>query len=108
MTQPSASAAMPDLTDDQIRKMAKARVGFKVHAMVYVLVNVFLMLVWAFSGGMDGMHTDTGWGGSSYWPMWTHLGWGLGLAIHGFVVYGPGSDMLEREERRIRERMGRR
>ena len=97
---------MAQLTDEQITKMAKARVGFKVHLMVYVLVNLFLMGVWVFSGGMARMHEAPGWTGADYWPMWTHLGWGLGLAIHGFVVYGPGSDMQAREEQRIRDRMG--
>lgn len=96
-------------TDEQIAKMAKARVGFKVHAFVYVAVNLFLMLVWMATGGAAQMHDrmwSSNWSAWNYWPMWTHLGWGLGLAIHGFVVYGPGSGMQEREEQRIRERMG--
>ena len=95
------------LTDEQITKMAKARVGFKVHAIVYVLVNLFLMGVWMLTGGTGWMHDgvadpDAG----DYWPMWTHLGWGLGLAIHGFMVYGPGSGMQQREEEKIRREMG--
>lgn len=93
------------LTDEQVSKMAKARVGFKVHLIVYVLVNLFLMSIWmATSAGwrMDaGAHMD-----DYYWPMWTHLGWGLGLAIHGFMVYGPGNNMLAREEEKIRRQMG--
>ncbi|MFA5945262.1 MAG: 2TM domain-containing protein [Candidatus Thermoplasmatota archaeon] len=98
---------MVALTDEQITKMAKARVGFKTHALVYVLVNVFLMGVWMFSGGGRWMHDGVGTADVSYyWPMWTHLGWGLGLAIHGFMVYGPGSGMQQREEERIRREMG--
>src|ERR1044072_7477936 len=93
------SHCMAQLTDEQITKMAKARVGFKVHLMVYVLVNLFLMGVWVFSGGMARMHEAPGWTGADYWPMWTHLGWGLGLAIHGFVLTpeGKGATRVDHE-----------
>lgn len=93
------------LTDEQVIKMAKARVGFKVHFMVYVLVNLFLMAIWMMGSAgdwMTGTHPMDGY----YWPMWTHLGWGLGVAIHGFMVYGPGNNMLAREEEKIRQQMG--
>ncbi len=93
------------LTDEQVTKMAKARVGFKVHLIVYVLVNLFLMAIWMMGSAgdwMTGAHAMD----ASYWPMWTHLGWGLGLAIHGFMVYGPGNNMLAREEEKIRQQMG--
>jgi 2TM domain len=95
------------LTDEQITRMAKARVGFKVHLIVYVLVNVFLMAVWMAGSGGDWMMGD----GvrdldDHYWPMWTHLGWGLGLAIHGFMVYGPANNMQAREEEKIRRELG--
>ena len=85
--------------EDDITKMAKARVGFKVHAAVYLMVNLFLALTWLLSTGRD---TNT----ATYWPLWTHLGWGLGLAIHGFTVYGPGNNMLAREEEKIRQQLG--
>ncbi|MEA3142989.1 MAG: hypothetical protein QOG31_313 [Thermoplasmata archaeon] len=94
------------LSDDEIAKLAKQRVGFKVHAMVYVLVNVFLAGVWfVASGGSRPTFDDAGNG--YYWPIWTHLGWGLGLAIHGFMAIGPGQTMQAREEQRIREQLRR-
>ncbi|MHB1260990.1 MAG: 2TM domain-containing protein [Thermoplasmatota archaeon] len=95
------------LTDEQVSKMAKARVGFKVHLIVYVLVNLFLMAIWMVtSGGRWMMDGGTPGMDTYYWPMWTHLGWGLGVAIHGFMVYGPGNNMLAREEEKIRQQMG--
>lgn len=93
------------LTDDQITKMAKARVSFKVHLMVYLAVNVFLAAVWYLTDGMENVSIEAG-GEMDYWPIWTHLGWGLGLAIHGFTVYGPANNMLAREEEKIRQEMG--
>lgn len=94
------------LTDEQVTKMAKARVGFKVHFMVYVLVNLFLMAIWMVTSGADMMDARVNDMDDYYWPMWTHLGWGLGVAIHGFMVYGPGNNMLAREEEKIRQQMG--
>lgn len=93
------------LTDDQIAKMAKARVSFKVHAFTYVVVNLFLMMIWMMT--TDDMPMNTGnWNPGDYWPMWTHLGWGIGLAFHGYAAYGPGPGMLQREEEKIRQQMG--
>lgn len=93
------------LTDDQISKMAKARVAFKMHLIVYVCVNVFLAAVYYVTSDGDPIFTDGG-RGAYYWPIWTHPGWGLGLAIHGFTTYGPGNNMLQREEDKIRQSMG--
>lgn len=94
------------LSDEEIAKLAKARVGFKVHAMVYVLVNLFLAGIWFLTAGgnMPTLRDDHM---SYYWPVWTHLGWGLGLAIHGFMTVGPGQNMQMREEQRIRQQLRR-
>lgn len=81
--------------------MAEARVGFKRHALIYVLVNLLLAGIWFFTRGMD---AD---GGGFYWPVWSHLGWGLGLAFHAFGVYGPGKSWEAREEEKLRRKYGR-
>ena len=47
--------------------------GWIIHAMVYVAVNLLLVTLAALSG--------------RNWAMFPALGWGLGLAIHGFVVF---------------------
>lgn len=93
------------LTDEQITRMAKMRVAFKTHLIVYVAVNVFLITVWYVTSG-GGPPTVMDNREQYFWPMWPILGWGLGLAIHGFTTYGPGSNMLAREEEKIRSEMG--
>ena len=45
--------------------------GFKHHLTIYLLVNVFLIGIWAASGG------------GYFWPIWPILGWGIGVAAHG-------------------------
>lgn len=92
------------LTDEQITKMAKARVSFKMHAIVYVCVNLFLAAIWFVTSGYRSIPTSAM--DNHYWPIWTHLGWGLGLAIHGFTTYGPGNNMQAREEEKIRRGLG--
>jgi class 3 adenylate cyclase len=47
------------------------RQSFKTHLTFYLLVNVFLIGIWAASGG------------GYFWPIWVILGWGIGVAAHG-------------------------
>lgn len=85
--------------DDQERyQRARARVQqlrlFYTHVAVYVFVNIFLLLI--------NLLTDP-WSLWFYWPL---LGWGIGLAVHAFLVYGAGGIMGKGwEERKIREIM---
>ena len=89
------------MTDDELRQRAKRRVGMKmgfyIHATVYVLVNLGL---WAIA-------TVTGRGPWNVWPL---LGWGLGLAIHGIVTFiglrgdGLRQRMIQDEVERLRRR----
>ena len=55
------------------RKRAGAKLGWYLHACVYVLVNLFLAY-------LSSRH-------STHWAIFPALGWGLGLAIHGVVVW---------------------
>lgn len=44
---------------------------FRTHLTFYLLVNVFLIGIWAAGGA------------GYFWPIWPMLGWGIGLAAHG-------------------------
>jgi hypothetical protein len=101
----AAGAAGPDTppgapTDAELRRIAKRRVdmkmGFYVHALVFVCVNTGLYLLNQFTG-------DVRW---HQLPLW---GWGLGLAIHGLVtlISVSGGDtlrgrMLDAEMRKLK------
>lgn len=85
--------------------MAKARVGFRIHAMIYVLVNLFLAAVWYVTNPAHPWPPTLQGGEAYYWPIWPLLGWGLGLLIHGFVTYGGGKDWERREAEKLRRRM---
>ena len=70
--------------DDQERREAavkrlKARREFGQHVVVYVLVNALLVVIW-FSTGHHG-------GIGGFWPMWSMLGWGIGLVMHAWETF---------------------
>ena len=56
-------------------KRLEAKRGFRVHFMVYLLVNALLVAIWLMNGG------------EYFWPVWPMAGWGIGLAVHGWVTY---------------------
>jgi len=77
------------------RKRAGAKLGWYVHAMVYVVVNAFLFFI-----SFEGI-------GHRPWSIYPAFGWGVGLALHGVAVFllGSGSDLRERLDLRERERL---
>jgi hypothetical protein len=87
--------------DSQLERTARRRAGMKmgwfIHAAVYIAVNAMLA---AFSAMSD-----------RSWAIYPALGWGLGLAIHGIVVYllAGGTvyeDLVERERQRLGRNQG--
>ena len=86
----------PEALDRLARKRASAKLGWYVHATIYVVVNLGLLL--ASHHGL----------GHRPWSLFPALGWGLGLLLHGAAVFllGQGSSwresLVERERERIR------
>jgi 2TM domain len=69
----------PDTVADErkeARRRLQARRDFTNHLVAYVVVNAFLIGVWAFSGA------------GYFWPIWVIGGWGIGLALHAWDVFG--------------------
>jgi hypothetical protein len=88
----------PARDEEQRRyERAHARVqairGFYIHAMAFLVVNVALLALNAFVGGV-------------WWFYWPLIGWGIGLGLHAFGVFGFGGGGpwgREWEERKIQE-----
>lgn len=53
----------------------KAKRDFKRHVAVYVVVNLFLIGIWALGDG------------GFFWPIIVILGWGVGLLLNGWDAY---------------------
>ena len=83
-------------TNDKLLKMAKRRVllkkAVKWHVIIYLIVNALLCVIYYLT-------TPTGY----FWPIWSILGWGVGLIIH-IIVTGVAlsstrskQDLVEKE-----------
>lgn len=78
----------------QARRRVRRLQGWYVHALIYACVIGGLWMIHAFSGQ----------GPRFPWPLPATLGWGLGLAIHGLVVWlGASRGMRGWEARKIEE-----
>jgi len=68
--------------DKYLWRKARNRVAFKSHALIYVLVNAGMWILYLF------MRLQP-WGDNLHpWPVWGMIGWGIGLAAHYFSAYG--------------------
>ena len=85
-------AGAPPPTQDALREAAVTRLrkkrDFATHVLIYVLVNSFLVVIWAATSG------------DFFWPMFPIFGWGIGLAANAWDVYGrkPISEAEIRQE----------
>jgi hypothetical protein len=85
----------PDDIEARARRRVGMKMGFYIHALVYVFVNLGLFAISSLSGRGN-------------WHVFPLLGWGLGLAIHGIVVFtslrgeGMRKRMLAQEIERLR------
>ncbi len=86
----------PDDQERLARKRAGSKMGFFIHAFVYLAVNTMLVTISLGSG--------------HGWAAFPLLGWGLGLLIHGMVVFiaNPGGSLYDRllqsERKALRQR----
>lgn len=93
------------LSDEEIealaRKRAGAKMGWYIHATIYVAVNAY----WLIASNMGFAHRS--------YSLAPALGWGVGLALHGLSVFVLGSGsafrerMIEKERERIRRQQER-
>ena len=63
----------PENIDRIARKRANAKLGWLMHASIYLIVNAFLIALSLWQG--------------KAWAAFPLLGWSLGLAIHGTAVW---------------------
>ena len=74
-------------------KRVEEKLGFYTHAAVYVVVNIFLIVLNLVTS------PDHKW---FFWPL---FGWGIGLLFHGVGVFISGESSLK--ERMIKKEMER-
>ena len=83
--------------DQALRERALERIKkkreFGAHLLSFVLVNGFLIVMWATVAG-----------GGFFWPMFPIAGWGIGLIFHAWDVYKaePTEAEINREMEHLR------
>lgn len=90
--------------EDEIREKAEKRVSQRMalleHIASYIIINGFLVIIWALSG-------------RGYpWFLWVMAGWGIGLAFHivGYFIGKRGEaskdQMIRKEMEKIKREKG--
>ncbi len=94
----------PEGKDPELWEIAQKRASFKTHLVSYVIVNAFLWALWYFRGNHAGDFDLNDWSGHRFpWPIWTTLGWGIGLAFHFAAAYiFPKANSVEREYEKLK------
>lgn len=80
-----------DSTREAAIKRLKQRREFGQNLVSYVVINAFLVGIWFFTGH------------GYFWPAWVLAGWGIGIALHAWALFGqrPITEAdIEREMRR--------
>ena len=74
-------------------QQVEAITGFYIHFVVFVLVMILLVVInWM-------TVADLGW-----WVQWPFLGWGLGVVLHAWGVFGTMPNFIARWQlRKIKE-----
>jgi hypothetical protein len=85
-------------TDEELRERAVKRLrkqaDFRIHLLFYVLVNAFLVVIWALNDA------------PVFWPIFPIVGWGIGVVVNAWDAYGPdqiSEDRIRREVDRMRK-----
>ena len=81
------SSRETELRGRAIKRLKKRR-DFHGHLLVYVLVNAFLVVIWAVTSP-----------DAFFWPIFPIVGWGIGVVMNAWDVYFA-QDIGEREIQR--------
>jgi len=75
----------------RVEKRLKEQADFRVHMVIFLMVNLLLWLIWLLAGG------------GFPWPLIVTFGWGIGVVAHYMDYnqqYGSGAERMEREVQR--------
>jgi hypothetical protein len=78
---------------ERAERRVKSQLDFRTHLLMYVMVNLVLVVIWAMTSG------------TFFWPIFPIVGWGIGIAAHAWDAFGPVDVVSEDRVRREMERM---
>ena len=90
---------MEQQRDEQLWQIAKKRAGFQRSLVSYFVINGLLWFIWWFTAGRRGINREMP------WPVWSMLGWGIGLLFQYLNAYGGGKqDLVEKEYEKLKNK----
>jgi hypothetical protein len=92
MTDQLLTGGSQDQRERAIARLKQKR-DFGTHVFVYLVVNGFLLGIWALTGS------------GFFWPVFPMFLWGMGLVLNAWDVYGRkpvSEDRIRREMERMR------
>jgi hypothetical protein len=75
----------PEQREKATRRKRKRERELRGHLVTFVLINMFLVAIWLATSVAAGEPIF-------FWPIFPILGWGLGLAVQTWQVYGERED----------------
>ena len=86
---------METYNERQLRELARKRVEFRTHLIVFCVINGVLWLIWFLTGH------------GYIWPIWPTAGWGIGLILHFLLEYRSSKLLSEEAEfEKLRKKFG--
>jgi 2TM domain len=76
-------------------KRLKKKSDFRIHLLIYVMVNAFLVVTWVMTGS------------GFFWPIFPIVGWGIGVVANAWDAYRtdvPTESQITEEMKRLSER----
>ena len=81
------------LRERAVSRLKKKR-DFRIHLLIYFMVNALLVSVWAMSGS------------GFFWPLFIIMGWGIGIVANAWDAYGrdvPTESQIRHEMEKLDE-----
>jgi hypothetical protein len=76
-------------------KRLKKKHDFRIHLLIYLMVNGLLVATWAMTSA------------AFFWPIFPIVGWGIGVVANAWDAYGsdePSEEQIQREMHRLGHR----
>ena len=90
---------MEQQRDEQLWQIAKKRAVFQRSLVSYFVINGLLWFIWWFTAGRRGINREMP------WPVWSMLGWGIGLLFQYLNAYGGAKqDLVEKEYEKLKNK----
>ena len=94
MTTEMSTPTPEGLRERAVKRLKKKR-DFRIHLLMYVMVNALLIGVWAMSGT------------EFFWPIFILAGWGIGVVANAWDAYGrdiPTESQIRHEMEKLDDR----